>query len=52
MTTSPGRTTLLEELDSRQNEVLDQLDQLDRQLQDLLKNVTVTRDAEPETVEG
>ena len=38
MSRTPARTTLLEELDSRQNEVLSQLEDLNQKLVDLLNN--------------
>jgi hypothetical protein len=39
-TETPGRGTLLEELDARQNEVLDQLEALNVRVEALLKDWT------------
>ncbi len=40
--------TLLQEIDARQNEVIDQLDELNARVEELLKQVT-QRDKEAET---
>ncbi|QDU93530.1 hypothetical protein [Lignipirellula cremea] len=47
MSTTPARTSLIDELDTRQNEVLDKLDELNKQLVELLKNCTVSRAESP-----